>query len=117
VALIIPATQLQLLVQLLPLVVKVQDWNSRKAKLMQTRHIQKTFEHLQDQQWVSAWLLAKPGKLARSNLVEYRKTVHDINVHSESAWLGKVIRPRDEVVFLYKSTSGVRHPGCSSSDS
>ncbi len=33
-------------------VAKVQGWNSRKAKLMQTKHIQKAFEHLKDQQWV-----------------------------------------------------------------
>ncbi len=34
-------------------VAKVQNWNSRKAKLMQAKHIQKAFKRLQDQQWVS----------------------------------------------------------------
>jgi len=35
-------------------VAKVQGWNSRKAKLMQAKHIQKAFKRLKDQQWVNA---------------------------------------------------------------
>ena len=35
-------------------VTKVQGWNPRKAKLMQAKHIQKAFERLRDQQWVTS---------------------------------------------------------------
>ena len=31
---------------------KVQGWNSRKAKIMKTKHIEKAFDRLHGQRWV-----------------------------------------------------------------